>query len=206
MFILLGYYAFCFVLWLSLEFGKIVKEPSDFYWVEITDGLVTILFAAIGIKSMLPLYSLKNVKLGRLTLYSVLAMLASIAINYITTLMNVNLFDQDLRFSNFYEQTEYPMLYMIASVAVFPALFEEMAFRGFLYNSLQKLADDKSAIWVTSLLFAIIHFALLSLFWLIPFALVVANLRKKYNTLWYGMVIHFVFNLTACFIDYYRIF
>ncbi|UPT66657.1 MAG: CPBP family glutamic-type intramembrane protease [Sphingobacteriales bacterium JAD_PAG50586_3] len=206
MFILLGYYAFCFILWLSLEFGDIVQEPADFYGVLVVDALVTLLFAAAGILSMLPLYSLKNVKLTRLLLYSLLAVAGSFGINYITKLMNVNLFDQDIRFTPFFEQTSNPVLYMILSIAVFPAVFEEMAFRGFLYNSVQKLADDKSAIWVSSLLFAIIHFAFLSLFWLIPFAIIAANLRKKYNTLWYGMVIHFVFNLTACMIDYFDIF
>lgn len=206
MFILLGYYAFCFILWLSLEYGDIVQEPADFYWVLITDALVTMLFAVISIKSILPLYSFKNVKVPRLLLYSLFAVAGSFSINYLTTLMNVNLFDQDIRYTPFFEETSNPILYMILSIAVFPAVFEEMAFRGFLYNSVQKLADDKSAIWVSSLLFAIIHFAFLSLFWLIPFAIIAANLRKKHNTLWYGMVIHFVFNLTACLIDYYEIF
>lgn len=206
MFILLGYYGFCFILWLSLEYGDIINEPGDFYLLQIFDAFITVLFGIVGFKSMLPLYSFKNVKLTRLLLYSVLAVAGSFGINYLTTLMNVNLFDQDIRYTPFFEQTSNPILYMVLSIAIFPAVFEEMAFRGFLYNSVQKLSDDKSAIWVTSLLFAIIHFAFLSLFWLIPFAIIAANLRKKYNTLWYGMVIHFVFNLTACMIDYYNIF
>lgn len=206
MFILLGYYIFCFVLHLVLEHGKVVETQADFAWVEIIDAAVTLLFAAMGILAMLPLYSFKNVKLGRLALYSVLAIIGSIGVSYITTLMNVSLFNEDSSYYEFFQGTDYPLFYMLISIAVFPAVFEEMAFRGFLYNSIKTLTDDKSAIWVTSLLFAIIHFAFISLFWLIPFALIAANLRKKYNTLWYGMVIHFMFNLTACMIDYFDLF
>jgi membrane protease YdiL (CAAX protease family) len=206
MFILLGYYAFCFALWLSLKVGDIVESLSDFYIVELVDAIVTVAFALVGIKTLLPLYSFKNVNVKRLLIYSFLAILGSVAVNYITTLMQVNLLESDVRFSDGFYQADNPFLAMVLSMAVFPAVFEEMAFRGFLYNSIQKLADYKSAIWVSSLLFAIIHFAFLSLFWLIPFAVIAATLRHKHNTLWYGMAIHFIFNLTACFIDYYQLF
>lgn len=206
MFILLGYYAFCFALWLSLKMGDMVESLADFYLVELVDAFVTVAFALVGIKSLLPLYSFKNVSLKRLLIYSALAVVGSFAVNYVTTLMQVNLLETDVRFSDSFYEADNPFLAMVLSIAVFPAVFEEMAFRGFLYNSIQKLADYKSAIWVSSLLFAIIHFAFLSLFWLIPFAVIAATLRHKHNTLWYGMAIHFIFNLTACFIDYYQLF
>lgn len=201
MLIVLGYYCICFGVWLVIEYGDWVQDAHDFYVLHIVDAAITLTFALIGIKQLIPLYSFKNVVLKKVLLYSLAAVIGSIAINYITTLINISLFDSDLRFYPLFSSSEYPVAYMIALIAVYPALFEEMAFRGFMFNSVKNLAGGTNAVIVTSLLFAIVHFAFLSLFWLIPFALITARLRNKYNTLWYGMAIHFAFNLTACIIE-----
>lgn len=201
MLIVLGYYCICFVLWLGIEYGDWVQDTHDFFVLHIVDAAITLTFAMVGIRQLIPLYSFKNVVLKKILLYSIAAAVASIAINYLTTLINVSLYDSDLRFYPLFSSSNYPAVYMIALVAVYPALFEEMAFRGFMFNSVKNLAGGTNAVIVTSLLFAIVHFAFLSLFWLIPFALITARLRNKHNTLWYGMAIHFAFNLTACIIE-----
>jgi len=83
-----------------------------------------------------------------------------------------------------------------------PALFEELGYRGYLLQTLLKVADKEQAIYISAFLFAIIHMSFISLFWLIPFALFLGFVRTKENTLWYGVSIHFCFNLTACLFDF----
>lgn len=100
----------------------------------------------------------------------------------------------------------YPLLTTLVLTALFPALFEELSFRGFLFQYLQKMGGEKAAIWLSSFLFAIAHFSLLSLFWLFPFGLILAHFRLKYQTLFYGIIGHFLHNFTVILIEYYGLF
>jgi membrane protease YdiL (CAAX protease family) len=93
---------------------------------------------------------------------------------------------------------------MIYSIALLPAVFEEIAFRGVMYNYCNNFLDEQLAVVITAFLFAIMHLSLISLIWLIPFGIFIGMLRHKYNTIWYGIIFHFTFNLTACIIDLYR--
>ena len=85
----------------------------------------------------------------------------------------------------------------------FHVVFEELAFRGYLYNQLRKVTSDKNTIIATAFLFALIHFSFLSLIWIFPFGLLLGYFRKKYNTLWLGMIIHFIHNFIVLMLDYY---
>lgn len=82
--------------------------------------------------------------------------------------------------------------------AITPAVFEELGFRGYLMQSLLKISDKQQAIYVTAFLFAILHLQIVGLVWLLPLAVFLGYIRIKENTLWYGISIHFAFNLTAC--------
>jgi len=82
-----------------------------------------------------------------------------------------------------------------------PALFEELGYRGYMLQTLLKVAEPDQAIYISAFLFAIIHMSFISLFWLIPFALFLGFVRIKEGTLWYGILIHFCFNLTACMFE-----
>jgi membrane protease YdiL (CAAX protease family) len=93
---------------------------------------------------------------------------------------------------------------MVYSIAMLPAFFEELAFRGVLFNYCNTFLDERLVVAVTAFLFAIMHLSLISMVWLIPFGFFIGYLRQRYQTLWYGIVFHFVFNLTACAVDLYR--
>jgi membrane protease YdiL (CAAX protease family) len=93
---------------------------------------------------------------------------------------------------------------MFYSIAFIPAIFEELAFRGVLYNYLNTFLDERLVVMVTGFAFAAIHLNFFALLWLVPFGIFIGSLRRKYNTLWYGVIFHFVFNITACVFDLYR--
>ena len=102
--------------------------------------------------------------------------------------LNVSLFHTEFSFYEAYNLYSIPCFVMIYSIAVMPALFEELAFRGVMYNYGENFFDERLVVAVTAFLFAIMHLNLMSLVWLIPFAFFIGNLRRKYNTIWYGVV------------------
>lgn len=200
------YYGFCLAVFLGNQYGHLVEDLDDFYALEIADAIITVVFAFFGLRELVRLYSFKNVSIPRLLLYIPITVAASTAINFVVTKMNWELFNTTMEYESLFATTDNPLLYSLLLIAVYPALFEEMAFRGFLYNGLKNISGENNAVYITSVLFTIVHFSILSIFWLLPFAIILANLRRKHNTLWYGMVIHFVFNATACLIEHLGLF
>lgn len=80
-------------------------------------------------------------------------------------------------------------------VAVLPAFFEETAFRGILFEKLQRLMSARQAGWVTAIMFGVLHFNVLGLaVFLVPLALVAAWLTHRTRSLWPAILIHFMHN------------
>ncbi len=137
--------------------------------------------------------------------YSIGAIFASLFVSYCVEWLNHTLFSGELYYSELYEGHKYANELLIFSTAFMPAVFEELGFRGYMLQNLLSVSDRYQAIFITSFLFAIIHLSFLSLFWLIPFALLQGYIRVKEKTLWYGVFIHFFFNLTVCVSEILRL-
>lgn len=133
----------------------------------------------------------------------ILTIIASGIVQFLVGHLNSFVFNKRYTFYFTYATHQYGNYIMILSVAIFPALFEELAYRGFLMQKLLKVVDQKEAIYITSILFFFIHFSMISFFWMLPFAFLLAYTRIRTNTLWYGVVMHFFFNLTACAVEIY---
>lgn len=89
----------------------------------------------------------------------------------------------------------------VLSVAVAPALIEEFLFRGVIMGSLLKFGKA-FAIFTSALIFGLIHGNLVQ----IPFAflvgLVIGTMVVETNSIWTGVIIHFINNsISVCF-DY----
>ncbi|MEO6523465.1 MAG: CPBP family intramembrane glutamic endopeptidase [Mucilaginibacter sp.] len=136
--------------------------------------------------------------------YGAGAIVTSLIVSYCVGWLNHTIFSKEFYYYGFYANQKYAALIMIFFTAVMPALFEELAYRGYLLQNLLGVADHKQAIFITSFLFAILHMSFLSLFWLIPFALLLGYIRIKEKTLWYGVFIHFCFNLTVCVMELWK--
>ena len=84
----------------------------------------------------------------------------------------------------------------ILTIAVFPPIFEEFAFRGVLLSSLRKHGDG-IALVASSVAFALMHTSISSM----PFALIcgfaMGYVYLKTNNLWLSIAIHFVNNANA---------
>jgi uncharacterized protein len=103
----------------------------------------------------------------------------------------VDRFDLEERsYSALFLDSPHPLLLSILSIAVFPALTEELAFRGILFGQLQRLTTGTSAVVVTAILFAFVHFAVLGLYWLLPCGLLYGWIRHREGHIWWGVLLH----------------
>ncbi|TDQ06852.1 CPBP family intramembrane glutamic endopeptidase [Pedobacter metabolipauper] len=184
-------------------------SPSFFESTTITSSLFFDIISAVAAISFFGyswqenkhLLKWPNFSLKKLLLLIGLAIGSSLLINFLVGYINQTLFKADFSYYGPFMFHEYGSYLMILSIAIFPALFEELACRGYLLQKLLKIVDKREAIYITSILFFLMHFSLISFFWMIPFAMVMAYVRIKENTLWYGIAMHFFFNLTVCLID-----
>lgn len=172
-------------------------------WIELLVGGLILFFAAFNFKETVKLYSFKNVKLSKLIILSVIMCAFAFIVNYVAGYINIELLDgEDSDMLWIYEDTGYPLLLGIIFIGFHPAIFEEMAFRGFLFNNLLYFSKPKSVIITTGILFAFIHFSFISLLWLLPIGLFFGYLRYRYRNLWYSTVCHLVYNSTLVVIEY----
>ncbi len=89
----------------------------------------------------------------------------------------------------------WPIAAIYGWIALLPAFFEEIAFRGLLLAKLEAVMSARHAMWVSAMLFGIVHFSMVSfLVFLVPMALVAAWLVRRTGSLWPAMFIHFVHN------------
>ena len=102
-----------------------------------------------------------------------------------------------------YEAYTNTFFWVLIFYTVIPPIFEELAFRGFLFNQLRTIVSPSVTILATAFIFALIHFSWISIVWIFPFGIVLGYLRHRYNTLWLGMIIHFIHNLLVVLLDYY---
>lgn len=89
----------------------------------------------------------------------------------------------------------WPVWWCFGWIALVPAWFEEIAFRGILLTKLQRVMNPVQAMWVSALLFGIIHYNLLGIaLFLVPLAVAGAWFTRRTQSLWPAIFIHFAHN------------
>jgi uncharacterized protein len=171
--------------------------------ISVIDIGIVIAFWIYCARDLAPLFSLSKIKGNILGLTILGAIAGAFVISFIGSLIDLSINDDVFYDVYMFEDTSSPLLFAILFICVQPAIFEEVAFRGFMFSNLQRVATPTSAIYITAFLFGIMHLAIISLLWLIPIGLVFAFLRVKFNTLWYGIIGHFVYNATITLIEFY---
>lgn len=199
-----AFYLISVIICLVAESFDIFADYSYFVWIEIAFALCVIGFAATRWADIRPLYSFRNVSPFRFITIGLLAVCLAVLVNLFAHYINIHFFEEEINIIAPYLVYSNTALIFIFSVAVFPAIIEELGYRAYIFNSIRDIAGSSSAIAISSMSFAIAHRNLTSLFWLIPFAFWMGYLRNKYDTLWYGIAAHFMFNLTTCVWELYQ--
>lgn len=198
------FYIIYLFICLVVRYTEWFESYDHLFFIEIVLAVVTIIYARANWQNIKPLFRFNNFKFTVLIVVIFIAVFFSLGVSISVKQLNISLFNSDASLYRMYSIYQWPVLLMIYSVAVMPAIFEELAFRGIIFNYLENFLDDKMVVMVTGCTFAALHLSLISLIWLIPFGIFLGNLRRKYHTLWYGIVFHFTFNCTACVYDLYQ--
>ncbi len=85
----------------------------------------------------------------------------------------------------------------ILSLGVVPAFSEELIFRGFLQKIFENKFGAHLGIVYSSIIFSLLHFNLLNLFPLFLMSLVIGKIAFYTNSIYPGMIIHFLINTTT---------
>ena len=189
---------------LVVHFTNWFDEYDRLFWVEILLGSVTLYFVWMNFSEIKPVLRFRNFSVVRLTGCISLAAFTSFIVNIIVSKLNISFFGTDASYYGRYSVYTMPALVMVYSIAVSPAIFEELAFRGVIYNYLNSFLDERLVVIVTGFTFAIMHLNFISLFWLVPFGILVGSMRRRFGTIWYGVIFHFVFNFVAVLFDLYK--
>lgn len=167
--------------------------------------LCAMIFAYLMREQIRPLLKWEKFSWWKLSILIIVAVASAIVVNYGVKWINKSVFDRELFYYASFRHLAYPKLTMFLLIAFIPAFSEELAYRGVIQAGLLKVMHGRQAVVMTALLFAIIHMSLISFFWLLPFALFLGWLRQRGQTLWYGIVVHFFFNATTCFMELHEL-
>jgi uncharacterized protein len=200
----LSYYFITLVLLATYKLTDIF--PHGFEGLAIIsaiDIVFVIVFWTFYFEEMKPLFSLRGLRLGVMSLTIVGAAVAGILVTGLANVIQFSIQDDVFYSTYLFEDTSNPFLWAVLFICIQPALFEEVTFRGFLYSNLSKVTSARSAIYITGFIFGIIHLAVISMLWLVPLGVIFAFMRMKYNTLWYGIAGHFTYNFVITLIDFW---
>lgn len=93
-----------------------------------------------------------------------------------------------------YREQGWPLWSAFLMIAVYPALFEELAFRGFLQERLARVMKGSDALILQAMLFSVLHLSPLMLPSLFVIGYAFGWLRQRTGSLWPGVVLHGLWN------------
>jgi membrane protease YdiL (CAAX protease family) len=187
-----------------LHFTKLVTDFSSIVISDLLFILIVVIFFVINFSNLKPYLATRTLR--PLTMIAVIAcaVLFAFIVSGVADFLNKNLFDRtESAYYTHYLDSPSPLFFAILSIGVVPAIFEEIAFRGILFNEFQMVTSTPAVILITSILFTLLHFSLISAIWLFPGAIALGFLRSKYNTLNYGILAHFTYNTSIVLLQMY---
>lgn len=96
--------------------------------------------------------------------------------------------------------SDYKILVGFVFYATLPAIFEEIFFRGLIFDKLKLIYSVKNSIIISSILFYLMHLVFgtfISFLYILPLGIFHGYLRNRYNNLFYPIVSHFFYNFVA---------
>lgn len=97
-----------------------------------------------------------------------------------------------------------PLKLFIATIlmAVFPAVFEELVFRGIIFNGLREKLSPAKAVIMCSILFALMHMSIFKTVYQIVLGVMLSIIIYYTGSIVYSMVFHFVNNFIIVLLNY----
>lgn len=158
------------------------------------DSLYTVGWLLVLRRDILPLYGRLRSAVGGLLIPAAVSYPMAFAIHALVTWLGttfripVEVYNEDFLREGYGWHTAF------LCVAVQPALIEELAFRGIIQATLERIMKPSEAIVVTSIAFSIMHFSVVMFLPLFFMGLYFGWLRHRWNSLYPAMLAHLLHN------------
>lgn len=168
----------------ALYFIDAIESYLQLLLIDVLFALIVIVFFVIDFRKSVLLFRIPKFSPALLISIIAGAPIFALIIFYFTGYLNESLFDRtQVAYYEQYADSPSPLFFTILSVGFFPAVFEEIACRGIMFNQLEKIAGASSTIIITAIIFTMLHLSLISILWIFPIGLLFGYLRARYNTI-----------------------
>lgn len=130
-------------------------------------------------------------KLNNIFIPIVFGICISLIYNIIVYSLNIK-----FNFTNIYELSKLPIIVQIISSGICGPILEEFLFRGLVYNKLKTFNKKKSAIIITSVIFALFHNNIVNAIYAFIVSFVLTYLYERYKSLKAPIIMHITLNIT----------
>lgn len=194
---------FGLLLGLSFILGivdRFVKSPVPETVVSGVSAAIVLVFAGLQYRSVLPLLGAPKLSLLRSLELAVVATVSAFTVlQYFSLIAHfgvplINAADEFRKFG-------WGIGPMVLFVSIMPAIFEELAFRGVIQSSLEKIFTAREALIIQAALFSVLHLLPMNFpsHFLMGLCLGYARLRSR--SLYPGMLMHASWNAYVLFHD-----
>ena len=135
--------------------------------------------------------------------YAALASLGTFLLASAVIGLLVLLGGEELGYADSFVAASYGYWIVYVLVALQPAIFEEIAFRGVVLGSLERYVSPKEALAVSSAMFAVLHLSVASMPHLFVMGLALALLTRRSGSLYPAMVLHLCHNSLVVLFEQY---
>lgn len=146
----------------------------------------------------------KKINVWQMLIFILLGIVTMFALNQFINYycLTLNFFDKPSSTFSYKLNGIKSYIFSIISLAILPAIGEELIFRGIIFNGL-KQKNTLFAVIVSSLFFSLFHFNLSQLFYPFFFGLLLGFVYNKTKNIFATMIIHFINNSVNLTIQYF---
>lgn len=109
---------------------------------------------------------------------------------------------EPIELTDLYALAGYPLWAALLAHAVQPAVVEELAFRGVMFEAFERVMEPRTVVIVTALMFMVLHLALLGLVFLVVMGLLLGWLRLRSGSIYPAMWLHLCHNTVMIVLDW----
>ena len=179
-----------FALLISFVFLAFSESAGTILFVDALDLLIVMLWVVAWRKDLLPIMRLP-VAGGWLLAAPLLAMGTFFVTSVFVDAVNGMFAGIDApSYSEPFLSDGWGWIWVVLSVCVQPALMEEFAFRGVIFEALGRVMSEREVLVVTSLLFAVLHISPLALPTLFMMGWLLGWMRQRSGSIWPCVLLH----------------
>jgi membrane protease YdiL (CAAX protease family) len=174
-------------------FGRFKPSPWLDVSVSAVDACIVMAFAVIHYRDIRPLIGRPTLDLRGVVALTIWELIFVAAMSVYFSLIKWAGFPI-FRAAGVFEKAGWPVVSMFALVSLSPAIVEEVAFRGVIQSTLQRVAGERDALLIQAALFSVLH--LMPMMFISHFfmGLCFGYLRVRSNSLYPSMILHAAWN------------